>query len=141
MTDSDTSSDEHELEKLRRKKLKSMMDAKKQQEQAQKETGSIYEKVDFVLKTVLSPDAYDHLNKLKENEPEVYRRIFNELVSPDVFQNIDYLIAIIRRQGGVPDRIPLDVIVYLERQVKGIKSSIKVKRGDDVMDLGPYLTK
>ncbi|MEJ2251434.1 MAG: hypothetical protein P8Y97_17495 [Candidatus Lokiarchaeota archaeon] len=121
--------------------MKAIIEAKKRQEEAQKQNGSIYQKLDFILQTVLSPDAFAHLNKLKEEEPEVYRKVFNELVSPDVFQNLDYLVAAIQRQGGVPRRIPLDVIIYLERQVKGIKSSIKVKRGDDMMDLGSYLTK
>jgi len=42
----------------------------------------------------------------------------------------------------VPRQIPLDAIIYLERKVKGIKSTIKVKQGDgEVMDLGSYLTK
>jgi hypothetical protein len=141
MNDMEKNSDEHELERLRMKKLKAIMDAKKKQEDAQKRSGSMYEKIDFVLKTVLTPDAFNHLEKLKNEEPQIYRKVFNELVSPDVFQNLDYLIAIIRRQGGVPNRIPLDVIRYLEREAKGIKSSIKVKRGDEMMDLGSYLTK
>jgi hypothetical protein len=72
----------------------------------------------------------------------VYRAIYNELVSPDVVSNIDYLIAIINRQGGVPRKIPLDAIVYLERKIKGIKGKIQVKKGDgEMMDLGSFLTK
>ena len=72
----------------------------------------------------------------------VYQAIFNELVSPDVITNIDYLIAIINRQGGVPRKIPLDAIIYLERKVKGIKGKIQVKKGDgEMMDLGSFLTK
>ena len=99
------------------------------------------DKLDFILKVVLSPEAFNYLNKIKMNEPNVYQFIYNELISADVIQNIDYLIAIIRRQGGVPRKIPLDVILYLERQAKGIKSKIQVKRGHDLMDLGSFLTK
>ncbi|TFF92905.1 MAG: hypothetical protein EU543_04785 [Promethearchaeota archaeon] len=123
------------------KKMRSLMEQKKQQENYEKQTVSVQDKVDFVLKVVLEPQAYQHLKNLKENEPNVYQYIFNELVGQEVIQNIDYLIAIIQSRGGVPRRIPLDVIIYLERQAKGIKSQIKVKRGDEVMDLGSYLKK
>ena len=47
--------------------------------------------------------------------------IFNELISPDVVQNIDYLISIINPQT-LGKRIPLDVIIMLERRIKGVKS-------------------
>ncbi|GAH16750.1 unnamed protein product, partial [marine sediment metagenome] len=56
--------------------------------------------------------------------------------------DIDYLVAVISRQGGVPRKIPLDAIIYLERKIKGIKGKIQVKKGDgELMDLGSYLTK
>ena len=76
------------------------------------------------------------------NEPQVYNWIINELISPDVIENIDYLLAIISQRGGVPRRIPKDVIILLERKAKGIKSKIQVKQGDgDIMDLRSYLSK
>ncbi|GAH22005.1 unnamed protein product, partial [marine sediment metagenome] len=58
-----------------------------------------------------------------------------------VIQSIDYLLTIIQQRGGVPKKIPLDAIIYLERKVKGIRSKIQVKRGDNLMDLGSFLTK
>ena len=135
--------DQHELEKIRMKKMKALMEAKKRQEATQERVMTVWEKVDFVLRVVLHPDAYAHLDKLKANEPRVYQAIINELVNPEVIENIDYLIAIIQRQGGVPRKIPLDAIILLERRVKGIKSKIQVKKGSDgeMMDLGSYLTK
>ena len=71
----------------------------------------------------------------------MYQSIHGELISPDVVQSIDYLISLIRSRGGIPRKIPLDAIVYLERKAKGIRSKIQVKRGDDMMDLSSYLTK
>lgn len=133
--------DEHELEKIRMKKMRNLMEKKKQQENAQKQSVSLQDKIDFVLRIVLQPDAYQHLKHLQNNEPNVYQYIFNELVGQEVIQNIDYLIAIIQSRGGVARKIPRDVIVYLERKAKGIKSQIRVKRGDDIMDLGSYLKK
>ena len=133
--------DQHELDKIRMKKMQALMEAKKRNEAVQQRVVSVSDKIDYVLKVVLAPDAYIHLNNLKNNEQNVYQAIYNELISPDVVQNIDYLLAIIRSRGGVPRQIPLDAIIYLERKVKGVRSKIQVKRGDDMMDLGSFLTK
>ena len=142
MNEEDKDNDKHELNVIRMKKMKALMEAQKKKEAFQKQVMSVWEKVDYVLRVVLMPDAYSRFNYIKENEPQVYQRVFNELVSNDVVQNIDYLMAVISQQGGVPSRIPLDVIIYLERKAKGIKSKIQVKQGDgDMVDLGSYLSK
>ena len=142
MDEHNNDDEQHELEKLRMKKMKALMDAQKRQQVTQERVVSINDKVLYVLRVVLAPDAFSYLERIKSNEPMVYQAIFNELVSPDVITNIDYLIAIINRQGGVPRKIPLDAIIYLERKVKGIKGKIQVKKGDgEMMDLGSFLTK
>ena len=142
MDESGKSDEELELERIRLKKMQEMMEAQKRKQSAEDRVISIAEKLDYVLKVVLEPDAYSHLSKLKQTEPNVYQYIFNELVSQDVILNIDYLITIINTQGGVRRRIPLDIIIYLERKAKGIRSKIQVKKGNgEVMDLGSYLTK
>ena len=142
MDEHNDDSEQHELEKLRLKKMKNLMDAQKRQKATQERILSINDKVIYVLKAVLAPDAFSYLEKIKSNEPMVYQAIFNELVSQDVITNIDYLVAVISRQGGVPRKIPLDAIIYLERKIKGIKGKIQVKKGDgELMDLGSYLTK
>ena len=134
--------EQHELDKIRMKKMQALMEAKKRQEQSQKASSSIYGKIDFVLRAVLHPDAYTHLMNLKSKEPYIYQAIFNELVSAEVINSIDYLASMIQQRGGVSKQIPLDVIILLERKLKGIKGKIQVKRGDGVsMDLGSYLTK
>ena len=139
MSQNNKDNDQHELDKIRMKKMKALMDAKKMQQATQEFMTNIDQKVDYILKVVLMPEAYSHLNKIKETEPQIYQKIFNELVGPEVMENADYLLAVISRQGGVPRRIPLDVIILLERQVKGIKGKIQVKRKDETMDLGSYL--
>jgi len=142
MNEKEEQNDEHELEKIKMRKLQAIMDAQKMRESSQKQQVSVAEKINYVLQIVLAPDAYRYLNKLRNEEPRIFQGIYNELISPDVVQNIDLLISIIRRQGGVPRRIPLDAIIYLERQMKGIKGKIKVKKGDgEMMDLGSYLKK
>ena len=141
MSQNSKENEQHELDKIRMKKMKALMEAQKRNQATQDRVSDLWGKVDYVLKIVLMPEAYNHLINLKEKEPQIYQKIFNELVSPEVIQNIDYLLAIISKQGGVPRRIPLDIIVYLERQAKGIKSKIQVKRKDELMDLGQYLSK
>jgi len=142
MNEKEEQNDEHELEKIKMRKLQAIMDAQKMRESSQKQQVNVAEKINYVLQIVLAPDAYRYLNKLRNEEPRIFQGIYNELISPDVVQNIDLLISIIRRQGGVPRRIPLDAIIYLERQMKGIKGKIKVKKGDgEMMDLGSYLKK
>ena len=127
----------HELEKIRMRKMKALIEAKKRQERI----FSLSEKIEYVLKIVLAPEAYSYLNNIKSKEPNVYQAIFNELMNPEVIQKIDYLLAIIQQRGGIQKRIPLDAIILLERKAKGIRSKIQVKRGDDLMDLGSFLTK
>ncbi|MFW9823776.1 MAG: hypothetical protein ACFFE4_12610 [Candidatus Thorarchaeota archaeon] len=141
MDESNKDFEKHELDKIRMRKMKAMIEAKKRQDAAKERVVSISDKLEFILQVVLAPEAYSYLNNLKTNEPNVYQFIYNELISTDVIQNIDYLIAIVRQQGGVPRKIPLDILMHLERKAKGIKSKIQVKRGDDVMDLGSFLTK
>jgi len=142
MNEHNNDDEQHELEKLRMKKMKALMDAQKRQQVTQERVVSINDKVIYVLRVVLAPDAFSYFEKIKLDEPMVYQAIFSELVSPDVIANIDYLIALINRQGGVPRKIPLDAIIYLERKVKGIKGKIQVKKGDgEMMDLGSFLTK
>jgi len=141
MSKNDDNNEQHELEKIRMRKMRALMEAKKKKEAAQERIVSVSEKIDFVLKVVLASEAYSHLNNLKVNEPHIYQAVYNELISPDVIQNIDYLLAIIRSRGGIPRKIPLDAIIYLERKAKGIRSKIKVQRGDDIMDLSSFLSK
>ena len=141
MSEENKNSDDYELNKIRMKKIQALMDAQKEKQAVQEKAMDLNQKIEYILRIVLMPDAYQYLQKIKAEEPQVYQRIFNELISPDVIANIDYLLAIISRQGGVGRRIPLDAIIFLEREIKGIKGKIQVKRKDELMDLGSYLTK
>ena len=63
-----------------------------------------------------------------------------ELISQKVIENINVLITLINGGEVVLRKIPLEAIKYVERQVKGIKSSIKVKRAnEEAVDLTSYL--
>lgn len=135
-----TTDEEYELKKIRMKKMQEMMEAKKRMERQEEFQNDIGEKVQYLLRAVMTPEAYNYFNKLKENEPQVYQQIYNELIGPDVMSSIDYLIAIVSKRG-VPRKIPVDPIIYLERKIKGVKSKITVQRKDEMMDLGSFLSK
>lgn len=142
LNENEEDKEQHELEKIRLKKMQALMNAQKQQQATKDKILSLAEKINYVLQAVLHPSAYSYLNNLRTKEPNVYQGIYNELISPDVVREIDYLVAIISQRGSIPRKIPLDAIIYLERKVKGIKGSIKVKQGDgEMMDLGSFLTK
>lgn len=133
--------EQHELNKLRMQKMKALMEAQKRAQESQQQVMGIKEKLEYILKMVLAPDAWSYLENLKNTEPNVYQGIFNELITQEVVESADYLINIISSRGGVPRRISKDVIIFLERKVKGIKSSIRVQRNDEIVDLGSYLSK
>lgn len=132
--------EEHELKKIRMKKMQEMLEAKKRIERREEFKNDVGEKVEYLLRAVMTPEAYNYFSKLKENEPQVYQQIYNELIGPDVMNSIDYLIAIVSKRG-VPRKIPVDPIIYLERKIKGVKSKIRVQRKDEMMDLGSFLSK
>jgi DNA-binding TFAR19-related protein (PDSD5 family) len=141
MNDQDNN-EQHELEKIRMKKRMELMEAQKRMQDSKKQSMTLWEKVDYLLQVVMMPDAYSYLNNLKSNEPQVYQRIINELITPDVIQSIDYLMALIAQRGGVARRIEKEVIIFLERKIKGIKSKIQIKQRDgEMMDLSSYLSK
>ena len=138
----DKYNDQHELEKIRMKKMEALIEAQKRKQVVEDKTSSLSQKIDYLLKIVLMPDAFNYLSNLKVKEPQVYQKIFDQLINPEVITNLDYLLSIITKQGGVVGRrIPLDLIIFLERQIKGVKSKIQVVRKDESMDLKNYLMK
>ena len=79
MNEQNDDSEKHELEKLRLKKMKALMDAQKRQQATQERVVSITDKVLYVLRVVLAQDAFTYLEKIKTNDPMVYQAIYNEL--------------------------------------------------------------
>jgi len=75
MDESNKDQDQHELEKLRMKKMKALMDAQKRQQASQEKNISINDKIVYVLRVVLAPDAFSYLEKIRVNEP-IWMRLF-----------------------------------------------------------------
>jgi DNA-binding TFAR19-related protein (PDSD5 family) len=133
---------DHELEVLRLKRLQQVMSLKKQKVYEQKTTGSISQKIEVVLKVILTVDAYSYLRSIQQRDEEVYNRIMNELLPPEVMNEIDTLIMYYRQgmlRSGVIDLVEIQ---YLERQILGIDSQITIKkRHQDSTSLGSFLRK
>ena len=64
MDEHNDESEKHELEKLRLKKMKALMDAQKRQQATQERVVSITDKVLYVLRVVLAQDAFSYLEKI-----------------------------------------------------------------------------
>jgi len=132
--------EEHELEKIRMQKLKMMMEKQKIQEFQTQQQKQVHDKVNLVLEAVMSPDAYIYFNNLKNSDPKVYWAIYYTLITPNVIESIDLLLLSIKDRNAITRKLPLELIVYLERKFKGTKTSIKVKRKDEEeVDLSSFL--
>ena len=142
-TTGESSSDmDHELEVLRLKRLQQIMALKKQKETEQKTIGSISQKIEIIMRVILTADAYTYLKTIKQRDEQVYNRIMNELLPPDVLNEIDTLLMYYRQgmlRSGVIDLIEIQ---YLERQILGIDSQITIKkRNQESTSLGSFLRK
>ena len=55
MDNSNENQDSHELDKIRMKKMRALVDAQKRKQEVQERVMSIYDKIDFILRVVLTP--------------------------------------------------------------------------------------
>ncbi|MFX1413839.1 MAG: hypothetical protein ACFFA2_08360, partial [Promethearchaeota archaeon] len=73
MNENNNNDEEHEIEKIKLRKMQAFMEAKKREEAIKNRVVTITEKIDFILRSVLAPDAYSYLSNLKEKEPMIYQ--------------------------------------------------------------------
>ncbi|MFX1482837.1 MAG: DNA-binding protein [Promethearchaeota archaeon] len=120
------SDDDSELAIIRRKKMAELM-AREKQMQAKKEQA---EKTDVerakLLKRFLAPDAQSYIDALKKSEPAVGRRVEDVILYLIVYRGLRQVIS------------QLD-IRYVERQVKGEPTKIRVQRDGETSDFGAYV--
>ena len=130
-----------ELKRLRMQRLQKILAQKKQAEaQKNRKTLTMEDKIEMLLNILLTPDAKQYLNGIKQKDKNLYLQIRNKLFPPQVTQHIDTLMAYYARgmiRKGVISRTE---VRYLERKVRGVGSSITIKKqGEDAMSLGDYL--
>jgi len=115
-----------ELEKIKQRKAKELMqiaEQRKQRMEELKETeespASIEEKDKFALmEYFLAPDAYDYWINLYEN-------LSKKPTAETIFKNVLYMIKIGFLEGKQISRLG---VKKLEREIEGIPSSITIKR-------------
>ena len=136
-----------ELAALRRKKMAELLARQKEAEiRKEIETKSddiLEKKINAVKSYLFTQKALIYFNEMKNRNIQLYETIKNKLFPPEVVLNIDLLLMRIQR-GYVPRGIISELdIQYLERELLGIKSTIKYKkRGEEGrMDLSSLFKK
>lgn len=79
-----------------------------------------------LLQRFLAPDALTYLDALKKREPPVGRQVEDVLL---------YLVV----YRGLRQTISQIDVRYIERQVKGEETKIRVQRDGEVSDFGQYV--
>jgi DNA-binding TFAR19-related protein (PDSD5 family) len=119
-------SDDDELAIIRRKKMAEMIEREKQL-QANKEHE---QKVDAerakLMKRFLASDALDYFESVKQGRPAVALRL--EGVILDLILN-----------RGVRQQFSLIDVRYIERQITGEETKIRVQRDGETSDFGAYV--
>ncbi|MHA2045341.1 MAG: DNA-binding protein [Candidatus Thorarchaeota archaeon] len=120
------SDDDTELAMIRRKKMAELVarDKKMQADREQKEKTDVERTK--LLERFLDPDARRYLDALLKHEPGYGKRVEDVLLYLIVYRGVRQTIT------------PLDVR-YVERQVKGEPTKIRVQRDGETSDFGSYV--
>lgn len=111
---------------IRRKKMAELVAREKQlQAQKEKEEKTGVERAKL-LKRFLNPEAQSYLDALKKHEPPIGKRVEDVIL---------YLIV----YRGLRQTITQLDIRYVERQVKGEPTKIRVQRDGETSDFGTYV--
>ena len=118
--------DDAELAMIRRKKMAKLIATEKKHQkikaQAEKEGGDR----EILLKRFLDPQAAAYLEGLKNREPAVAARIEEIVLYLVIYRQVRTLFS------------QIDVR-YIERQIKGEESKIRIQRDGETSDFGSYV--
>ena len=141
-TSNSNASDEydHELEKLRLKRMQMAIDTKKRNEMKKQILSDNNEKINAILRVILTSDAYYYLTEIEKRNHSLYLKIREFILPPNVRQQLDLLYSYLN-QGMIRSGIVSKTeIQYIERQILGIGSKITVKkRNQESTDLNSFL--
>jgi hypothetical protein len=131
---------DHELEKIRLKRMQKVIDLKKRNELKKQIVTNNSEKINAVLKVLLASDAYYYLSEIKKRDENLFIRMRNSILPPSVMQQIDLLFSYLNQGMLRPGIISITDIQYIERQILGISSKITIKkRNQESKDLNSFL--
>ena len=133
---------DHELEKIRMKRMQSVIQQKQRQAQQSQRSGfpSREEKIRTVLQVVMKPDAFQYYAELKDRNESVAQRIQGIILPPSVMAQLDLLITYLSQgmlRSNIIDKLQIQ---QLERKILGIGPRITVKKRDgEATDLNSFL--
>ena len=130
-----------ELKRLRHMRLQKILQQKQQIEaQKHQKIPNVDDKIEMLMKVLLTPDAIQYLEGIKQRDLATYQKVRYNLFPPRVIQELDTLMAYFQRGMIRRGVISQTEVRYLERQALGIGSSITIKKsGEDAKSLGNYL--
>ena len=118
--------DDDDLALIRRKKMAELIEREKKvkaQKEWQERVGTERAKL---LKRFLAPDALDYLQRLKSNVPPIGNQVEEVIL---------YLVT----YRGLRQVISLLDVRYIERQVSGEETKIRIQRDGEVSDFSQYV--
>ena len=130
-----------ELQRIRMKRMQALMKAKTQaEEQSTRRQPTLADKIDSLLRILLSPAAQQYLAGIKGRSVNTYNEVRSRLFPSTLISEIEKLMYY-SQQGMIRQGVISETEVqYLERQVMGVGTSITVKKqGQDAVNLGSYL--
>ncbi|MHA1728870.1 MAG: hypothetical protein ACTSWY_09080 [Promethearchaeota archaeon] len=133
---------DHELERIRLKRMKKLIDQKKVQELQQNRAYNDKQKVETVLRIILTPAAYNYLNNIKNRDEDLFIKIKQTFLPPQILSQIDTLLIYMRKGMLRRGVITQTDIQQMERQILGIGSKITIKkRNHESTELSSFLKK
>lgn len=134
---------DHELEKIRLKRMQSLLKQKQLQSQQAESSGmdfNIEDKVRMVLQVIMTPEAYRYLLEIKDRDINVHQRIQQIMLPPQIMAQLDLLVQYASRGMLRQNMIDKIQIQQLERKILGIGPKITVKKRDgESTDLNSFL--
>lgn len=125
--------EQEKLQEIRRKKLKEKLEEMKEEQEEKlkkkdiEKAKKIFKKVDYVLKFVMTQEAYYYLETKRIQNPKLYKAIFRCVVDPRVIKNIDDYVHRCRTKGGPDEKITLKTILWYEEKLTGKKRETKIE--------------
>lgn len=130
---------DHELEKLRLKKMESLL---RQQQKSQRNSAvpTHQDKINSIMQTLMTPSAYQYYQNIRVRDTNVFKRIQQIILPPPIMQQLDVLLAYRARGMLRANIIDLIQVKQLERKILGIGPRITVKKRDgESTDLTSFL--
>ena len=133
---------DHELERIRLKRMQSVLRFQQQKKQEQNSVQTFQNKIRTILNVILTPDAHAYLSDIETRDRTLFTKIRNMILPSQITSQIDTLLMYFNRGMLRKGVISMVDIQYIERQILGIGTKITVKKSNsESTDLSSFLRK